>query len=69
MPVFTATETRDLEASSTVRVHGFKAEIPAKDLAPGDYVLRIEASSRSGNHAAVRELPFKIEAMPARFTH
>ena len=69
IPVFTATETRDMEASSTVRVHGYKAEIPAQHLPPGDYVLRLEASSRSGNHAAVRELPFKIQAAPARFTH
>jgi len=62
IPVFTATETRDMEASSTVRVHGYKAEIPAKDLAPGDYVLRLEASSRAGNQTVVREVPLTIRA-------
>ena len=58
-----------MEASSTVRVHGHKAEIPAKDLAPGDYVLRVEASSRAGKHAAVRELPFTVGTLTTPFTY
>jgi VWFA-related protein len=69
IPVFTATETRAMEASPTIRVHGYKAEIPAKDLAPGDYVLRLEASSRAGKHVAVREVPFTIQALTTRFSN
>ena len=68
IPVFTATETRASESSSTVRVHGYKVEIPARDLAPGAYVLRLEAASRSGNHAAVREVPFAIRALTTATT-
>lgn len=68
IPVFTATETRNMEASATVRVHGQKTEIPAKDLAPGDYVLRFEASSRAGKHAAVREVPFTVRTVTTPFT-
>jgi hypothetical protein len=68
IPVFTATETREMEASSTLRVQGYKAEIPAKDLAPGDYVLRLEAASRAGNHTAVREVPFTIRPLAPGFS-
>jgi VWFA-related protein len=69
IPVFTATQTRTMEASPTVRVQGHKAEIPAKDLAPGDYVLRVEASSRIGNHRAVREVPITIHAVTTQGTY
>ena len=69
IPVFSTAETRAMGASPTVRVHGYKADIPAKGLAPGDYVLRVEAASRTGNHAAVREVPFKITAMTTNITH
>ena len=68
IPVFTATEARTMEASPVVRVHGHKVEIPAKDLAPGDYVLRLEASSRAGKQYAVREVPFAVQAQTTRFT-
>jgi hypothetical protein len=68
IPVFSATETREMEASSAVRVQSYKAEIPAKDIAPGDYVLRLEAASRAGNHAAVQEVPFTIRSLTSQFT-
>ena len=69
IPVFTAIDTRSMEASPTVRVHGYKVEIPANDLAPGDYVLRVEASSRAGKQAAVREVPFTVRTVTTPFTY
>ena len=60
IPVFTTTDTRRSEASATTRSHAYKTEIPMKDLAPGEYVLRIEVSARNGNHVAAREVPFSV---------
>lgn len=59
-PVFTAAETLTMAASATTRTHGYRAEIPLNGMAPGEYVLRLEASSRAGNHTAAREIPFTV---------
>lgn len=69
LPVFTRSDVRAMTASATTRTDGYKAEIPARDLAPGDYVLRIEASSRAGNHIASREVPFSIRPETMGLTH
>ena len=45
--------------------YGYTAKIPMKDLAPGSYVLKVEAKSRLGKIEPVsREVQFKVE--PAR---
>lgn len=68
-PVFTATETLTMAASATTRTHGYLAEIPLNGIAPGDYVLRLEASSRAGNHTAAREIPFTVRRLSVVPTH
>ena len=62
--LFTSTETRSMAATASPRTYGYKVQIPLKDLAPGEYVLRVEAASHVGGHRAERELPFTV-ARPA----
>jgi VWFA-related protein len=46
--------------------YGYVATIPLKELAPGTYVLKVEAKSTLGpNPTAFREVPFRVEAAPA----
>ena len=46
--------------------YGFVATIPMKGLAPGDYVLKIEAKSTLGPMpTATREVPFRVAAPSA----
>jgi VWFA-related protein len=66
--VFSSTETRSMAASGSVRTHGYKAEVPLKDLAPGGYVVRVEAVSRVGGHAAHREVPITVRPRGASLT-
>lgn len=68
-PVFTTTETLTMAASATTRARGYRAEIPLNGLAPGDYVLRLEASSRAGNHTAARDIPFTVRRSSVVPTH
>ncbi|MGE5245895.1 MAG: VWA domain-containing protein [Betaproteobacteria bacterium] len=42
--------------------YGTTARIPLKDLAPGKYVLKVEAQSRLGGAPVSRELQFTVEA-------
>ncbi len=56
--VFNSSETRAVTAAA--RTHGFKAQVPLKDLAPGRYVVRVEASSKLGKHTAYREVPIEV---------
>jgi VWFA-related protein len=65
IPVVTTTDTRSMEASATTRTHGYRAELRANDLAPGDYVLRVEAASRIGGYTAAREVPFSVKPATA----
>lgn len=67
--LFTSTETRSMAATASLRTYGYKVQIPLKDLAPGDYVLRVEAASRVGGHRAKRELPFTVARPAAGLTH
>ena len=39
---------------------------PQTGVTSGAYVLRVEATSRSGNQFAYREVPFEVIGIPAR---
>jgi hypothetical protein len=41
--------------------HGFTTDYPLRDLRPGLYVLRVQATSTMGNHAAQREVLFEVK--------
>jgi VWFA-related protein len=41
--------------------HGFTTDYPLRDLRPGMYVLRAEASATMGNHGARREVLFEVK--------
>jgi hypothetical protein len=64
--MFTANEARDSsDLGGKSGGFGYTTKIPLKDLAPGSYVLKVEAKSRLANTpAAFREVMFKVE--PAR---
>ena len=64
--MFTANEVRDSSDLGGQRGgYGYTTKIPLKELAPGSYVLKVEAKSRLANTAAAfREVQFKVE--PAR---
>ncbi len=69
--MFTANEARDSSDLGGQRGgYGYTTKIPLKDLAPGSYVLKVEAKSRLGQTPPVaRELQFAVEAprpAPAR---
>jgi hypothetical protein len=66
--VFNMRDERTIQAGSTVRTEGYKGEIVLKDFAPGAYVLRVEANSRSGNQFAFREVPFEVSTIAPRAT-
>jgi hypothetical protein len=57
---FQTSDTRAAEATSQLRTDGFTATIPLKDLKPGTYVLRVEASSSADRTSAVREVMFDV---------
>ena len=42
------------------RSQGFTTEIPLKDLAPGTYVLRLDATSAAGGYGDHRSVPFDV---------
>jgi hypothetical protein len=58
--VFTSRDTRALEASTRSLTHGFKTEVPLKDLNPGMYVLKVEATSTAKGQSMFREIPFEV---------
>jgi hypothetical protein len=62
--VFSQTEERGTQELQGARGgFGYRVEIPLKDMAPGSYVLSIDARSRlSGNPAAREDIPFEIRA-------
>jgi hypothetical protein len=61
--MFTANEVRDSSDLGGQRGgYGYTTKIPMKDLAPGSYVLKVEAKSRLANTAAAfRDVMFKVE--------
>jgi VWFA-related protein len=58
--VFRSSDERILEVGNTPRTEAYSGDISLKDLAPGVYVLRVEARSRTGNQFASREVPFEV---------
>jgi hypothetical protein len=64
--MFKADEVRDSsELGGQKGGYGYQARIPLKDLAPGRYVLKVEAHSRLGSTPSVsREVQITVE--PAR---
>jgi len=61
--VFTSRDSRTIDAGGGARTAGYKADVPLKDLAEGDYVLRVEATSRAGGATASREIPFTVRSV------
>jgi VWFA-related protein len=66
--VFNSRESRSVPASPKLRTLGFKIEVPLKDLAPGAYVLRVEAESLLDKHTSFREVPFEVRETPRAMT-
>jgi VWFA-related protein len=64
--VFRSSDERTVQTGNAPRTEAYSGEIPLKDLAPGAYVVRVEATSRSGNQFAYREVPFDVIAIPGR---
>jgi hypothetical protein len=62
--VFQTAEERDSsELQGAAGGYGFSARIPLKDVAPGLYVLRVEAQSRLGDRpSAARETVIRVAA-------
>ena len=58
--VFNSRDERTIQAGTTPRTEGYQGEIPLTDFAPGTYVLRVEATTRTGNQFAFREIPFEV---------
>jgi hypothetical protein len=58
--VFNMRDERTIQAGNMPRTEGYKGEISLKDFAPGTYVLRVEAASRTDNQFAFREVPFEV---------
>jgi hypothetical protein len=67
--VFTSSDTRKIEASGGTRTLGYTADIPLRDLPPGEYILRLNAKSRAGDHTATREVPFAVAAVGPSITN
>jgi hypothetical protein len=65
--VFQTSEERDSsELAGNPGGYGFSARIPLKDVAPGLYVLRVEATNRLGERQTVaREVVFRVVGRPA----
>jgi len=67
LTVFQTREERDsAELQGSSGGYGFAARIPLGDVAPGLYLLRVEAASRVGNQPPVaREVLFRVVPRPA----
>jgi VWFA-related protein len=65
--VFEAKEERDSsELTGSAGGYGFSGRIPLKQIAPGLYVLRVQATSRLGDRPTVaQEIVFRVLAPPA----
>ena len=58
--VFQARDRRVVRPSDRARGQGFTSTFALQDLAPGHYVLRVEAAAPSGTPSASREVPFEV---------
>ncbi len=66
--VFNSREERSIRAGSAARTEGYRGAISLKDFAAGRYVLRVEATSGTGNQFAFREVPFDVSDTVSRET-
>ena len=57
---FQKRDERTMAASATAGAEWYKTEIPLNDVAPGKYVLVVEATSRVGKNVAVQQVPFEV---------
>ncbi len=66
--MFQTKEERDSsELNGSSGGYGFTGRVPLKDLAPGLYVLRVEATASLGDPVSInKEIVFRVLAMPAK---
>ena len=67
--VFTRRETIPVNSGQGVQTSPHRTDLPLRDIKAGDYIVRVEASSRIGEHRAVREVPFSVRAAGPSSTH
>lgn len=67
--VFTRRETVPVGSGQAVQANRHRSDLPLRDIKAGDYILSVEATSRSGGHRAVREVPFSVRASTSPPTH
>ena len=58
--VFQKRDERTMAAGATAGAEWYKTDIPLNDVAPGKYVLVVEATSRVGKNVAVQQVPFEV---------
>lgn len=59
-------DTRPIEVSRRPITYQFPTEIPLRDLEPGVYVLRIDATSTASARSDRRDVPFEVSAADGR---
>ena len=65
--LYNASESRTVEAKR--QTHGYETRVPLRDLAPGAYVLRVEAVSRFDGRKVAREVPFAVKDAARAMTY
>jgi VWFA-related protein len=68
-PRFSAQDTRTIEAGAGVRTQEYRADVPLRDLAPGRYILRVEATSRVDERTVARQVLFEVRDTPRSMTY
>ena len=58
--VFQKRDERSMAAGATAGAEWYKTDIPLTDVAPGKYVLVVQATSRVGKNVAVQQVPFEV---------
>ena len=56
-----AEDSRTVEAGTERLGHGFTTSYPLRDLVPGMYVLRVDATSTVGDYSARHEILFEVQ--------
>ena len=54
-------DSRSVVANAGRQGHGFTTSFPLRDLDPGMYVLRVDASTTVGNHSATQSILFEVK--------
>ncbi len=67
--VFTRRETIPVNPGQGLQTSRHRTDLPLQDIKVGDYILRVEASSRIDEDRAVREVPFSVRASNSSSTH